>query len=313
MLGTQIYPRDGDFHAGLVVVFSPLGQYEAALKENLESIRLAHYDGISYRFLVYERLLLDRVEEAAATAKEAHAKGLDSDLAAVLYGIAFYQDDHAEMARQVASAAGKPGQEDLLLALEADTAAYFGRLGKAREFSRQAADSAQRAGEKETAASYYAVSALREALFGNADKSRKQATVAKGRLTGRDLDYGVALALAYAGDQNRAQVLADDLAKRYPEDTVMQFNDLPTLRAKLALSHLNPNRRLTFSRPLLRMNLVCRRSVFTTGPICTPPTCEEKLILRLTRAAKQQQSFRKSSTIAESRSTNPSAHLPTST
>ena len=47
--------------------------------------------------------------------KEAHAKGLDSDLGAVLYGIAFYRDDTAEMARQGASAIGKPGEEDLLL------------------------------------------------------------------------------------------------------------------------------------------------------------------------------------------------------
>jgi hypothetical protein len=59
-----------------------------------------------------------------------------------------------ESARQVARAKGVPGHEDLLLALEADTAAYFGHLGKAREFSRRAADSAELAGQKETAAGY---------------------------------------------------------------------------------------------------------------------------------------------------------------
>jgi hypothetical protein len=105
---------------------------------------------------------LNRVEEAEATAKEAHAKGLDSRLAPVLYGIAFYRDDTSEMARQAASAAGNAVDEELLLALQADTAAYFGHLRKAREFSRQAADSAGRAGEKETAATYYAASALRK-------------------------------------------------------------------------------------------------------------------------------------------------------
>jgi len=47
------------------------------------------------------------------------------------------------MARQVAAATGKQGQEDLLLALEADTAAYFGRLGMAREFSLRAEQSAE--------------------------------------------------------------------------------------------------------------------------------------------------------------------------
>ena len=58
------------------------------------------------------------------------------------------------MEQQAAWAAGKPGVEDELLALEADSAAYSGRLRKAREFSRQAIDSAERQGNKETAATY---------------------------------------------------------------------------------------------------------------------------------------------------------------
>jgi hypothetical protein len=148
------------------------------------------------------------------------------------------------MARQAASAAGTGQDEELLLALEADTAAYFAHLWKARELSRRAADSAGQAGEKERAATYYAASALREAVFGNADRAGQQAILAKGRASGRDVDYGVALALAYAGDAGQAQALADDLGKRFPEDTVVQFNYLPTLRAKLELLHANPQEAL---------------------------------------------------------------------
>src|SRR5437879_11596157 len=148
------------------------------------------------------------------------------------------------MARQVARATSAPGEDDLLLAMEADTSAYFGNLGEARELTRRAAESAELAAEKETAAGYYAVSALREALFGDAAEARQQATVAKRRSTGRDLDYGVALALAYAGDASQARALADDLGKRFPEDTIVQFNYLPTLRAKLALVHANPQEAL---------------------------------------------------------------------
>ena len=128
--------------------------------------------------------------------------------------------------------AGKPGIEDVLLATEADTAAYSGRLKDAERISRRAMDSAERAEEKETAATYAAVSALREALFGNADEARRRASLAMGRSAGRDVQYGAALALAYAGDDGRAQELTDDLGKRFPEDTIVQFNYLPTLRAK---------------------------------------------------------------------------------
>ena len=41
--------------------------------------------------------------------------------------------------------------------------------------------------------------------------------------------------LSVCGGERRAQALTDDLGKRFPEDTIVQFNYLPTLRAKLAL------------------------------------------------------------------------------
>jgi DNA-binding winged helix-turn-helix (wHTH) protein len=243
-VGAQTYPRDPDFHESLRVYSSILGQHDASLKESGEFLRLNPYNSVPYRSVAAAYLYLNRVEEAEATCKEARARGLDSRLAPVLYGIAFYRADTSEMARQAASAAGNGQGEELRLALEADTAAYFGHLRKAREFLRQAADSAGRTGEKETAAGYYAVSALREALFGNADRARQQAILAKGRASGRDMDYGVALALAYMGDAGQAQALADDLGKRFPEDTVIRFNYLPTLRAKLELLHSNPQQAL---------------------------------------------------------------------
>src|SRR6267378_522217 len=243
-VGAQTYPRDPDFLVSLILNSRALGQYEVALKESLERLRLNPYSSRPYRAVASTYLCLNRVEEAEAVCKKAHAKGLDYRLAPVLYEIAFYHEDTSEMARQAASAAGKMGDEDWLFALEGDTAGYFGHLRKAREFIRQSADAAGRVGEKERATTYYATSALREALFGNADKAGQQATLAKERASGRDVDYGLALALAYAGDAGQAQALTDDLGKRFPEDTVVQFNYLPTLRAKLALLRANPQEAL---------------------------------------------------------------------
>jgi DNA-binding winged helix-turn-helix (wHTH) protein/tetratricopeptide (TPR) repeat protein len=243
-LGEKIYPREPAFRGGLGVINYALGQYESALKEHQEALRLLPYDSTAVRFVAYTYLLLDRVENAAATAREARVKGLDASLGPTVYAIAFFRNDASAMARQVAAAAGKTGEEDLLLALNADTAAYFGHLEKARELSRRAAESAELAAEKETAATYHAVSALREALFGNANRAGQQVILAKGPASGRDVDYGLALALAYAGKAGQAQALADDLAKRFPEDTVVQFNCLPALHAKLALDRSNPQQAL---------------------------------------------------------------------
>ncbi len=242
-LGEQIYPREPLFRGGLGLIYMALGQYESALKEHQEALRLLPYDSVAFRFVAFTYLLLDRVEDAAATAREARAKGLDSALGPTVYLIAFYQNDASEMARQVAAAAGKTGEEDLLLALDADTAAYFGHLRRARELSRQASNSASRAGENEASATYENVAALREGLFGIADKAREQIRVARPLPSEGDPYYGFALALAYAGNANGVQRLVEDFNKRFPEDTTVQY--LPTLRAKLALMHSNPQQALT--------------------------------------------------------------------
>jgi predicted Zn-dependent protease len=111
-------------------------------------------------------------------------------------------------------------------------------------------ESAERAGVQGTATEYSAVSALREALIGNASAARQQVgrVLHKGVSGRRDANYAIALALAYVGDTNRAQALADNLAKSYPESTEVTFNYLPTLRAKLALVHSDPQQALDILR-----------------------------------------------------------------
>ncbi len=123
-----------------------------------------------------------------------------------------------------------------MLYAEAATAAYAGKLASARDFSRRAATAAERAGEKEMAAGCEAASALREALYGNASEARKHVSGTLAHSNGRDSEYVVALALALIGDAAPGQSFAEDLEKRFPDDTVVRFNYLPTLRAQLALN-----------------------------------------------------------------------------
>ena len=127
-------------------------------------------------------------------------------------------------------------------------------------------------------------------------KARQLGTTAKGHSTGRDMNYGVALALAYAGDASRAQALTDDLAKKFPEDTVVQYNYVPTLRAKLAVSRSDPQQALDVLR-VASLSLACRHIAFIIGRICTPFMCAEKPILLRIKARKQPPSSQKTSTI----------------
>jgi eukaryotic-like serine/threonine-protein kinase len=234
-LWARTYPRDWGAPNYLGVIYRKFGQYDKALERFREAYRLYPSSYIIAN-IVHYYLALNRPNDARATAEDAQAKNLDSFwLRAFLYRLAFAQNDAAGMAQQVAWAAGKPGVEDVLLAFEADTASYSGHLGKGRELSRQAVTSAERAKENEVAAGFEVDAALREALFGNAAQARHRATTAVGLSSGRDVQYRAALALALASDASRAQALADDLGRRFPEDTVVQFNYLPTIHAQLAL------------------------------------------------------------------------------
>jgi eukaryotic-like serine/threonine-protein kinase len=154
-----------------------------------------------------------------------------------VFHLGFLQNDAAGMSQQVAWATGKLGVEDGLLGLEADTAAYLGRLRQARNLSRQAVVSAKRAEEPEVAADREADAALREALFGNPAKTRERVEDALGFSNSWSVQSVAALALAFAGDAVRAKTLADDLAKRFPDHTIVQSYDVPTIRAQLVLSH----------------------------------------------------------------------------
>jgi serine/threonine protein kinase/predicted Zn-dependent protease len=236
-LWAQIYPREQVTPTNLGVVYQTLGQHDKSVAQWTEAMRLSRSDSLNFANLVLGYIHLKRLDEARATAAEALSKNLDSaDLRIDLYELAFLTTDLPGMAEQVSWATGKPGKESVMLSLEAATAAYAGKLAAARELSRQASSSAQRAGEKEIAAGCEAAAALWEALYGDSAQARQRAADTLAQSNGRDAQYVAALALALSGDSAHARTLADDLEKRFPDDTIVRFNYLPALRAQLALN-----------------------------------------------------------------------------
>jgi len=150
--------------------------------------------------------------------------------------------DAAQMARFAAAAMGKPGAEDLLLAMQADTEGWYGKLKNAHERTRRAMDSAQHNDAKESAAAYQAAAALRDVEAGNREQARAEANAALKLAPNRDVRAIAALALARAGDTAGAQKLTAELDKTFPLDTLVQSYWLPTIRAGVALERKAPNR-----------------------------------------------------------------------
>ena len=105
--------------------------------------------------------------------------------------------------------AAKPDYEHLGLSLASGTEAYGGHLGKARELTKQAVDSAIRADNKENGALYLANAAVRDAAFGNATEGKHSAAEAlKLAPASQVTENEAALAFAMTGDTARAESLA---------------------------------------------------------------------------------------------------------
>jgi serine/threonine protein kinase/tetratricopeptide (TPR) repeat protein len=235
----QTYPRSS-WSNERGVVFMELGQYEKALDDFELASRMDPTNAIIRSNVSTALMGLDRLAEAQANAEEAKAQNLDSAFfRTILYQLSFLRNDITGMKEQAAATVNKPGVEDVLLGQESATAAFIGALRESREYAREALTSAERASEKEVAASYAAEMALTEAMFGNIREARQGASAALRLSSGRDVQYVVALVLALTTETAPAQALADDVEKRFPDDTIAQSYYVPTLRAQLALSRNN--------------------------------------------------------------------------
>jgi hypothetical protein len=195
-------------------------------------------------------LSLNRLEEASSTFDEALAHKLDGgSLRQEVYVLAFLQGDAARMEQQVAWAAGKHGDEDLLLSTQSDTEAYYGRMSRARDFSRRAVESAVRANSKEIAALWQVNAALREAELSNAASAKQGVAAALALSQGRDVKVVTALTLARIGDAPRAKALAEELEKSYPTHTMLKLYWLPTINAAIEISKGDSSRAIVDLEP----------------------------------------------------------------
>jgi serine/threonine protein kinase/Flp pilus assembly protein TadD len=236
------YPRIGGVYGYLGLVLSVQGQYEKAVELTKENMRLVPDDPAPYSNLAGYYLALQHFDEARNIIHEAQARKLDEfPIHNDLYALAFFGADSAAMAEQQQWLAGQPEAENFGLALSADTEAYHGRVGKARELTQRAVDSAVRADNKEAGAVYFANAAVQQAAYEKFAEAKDSAAQAlKLAAASQGVKSEAALAFAMVGDTARAKALAQDLGKRFPMDTQMKSLWLPAIRAQSALERKNP-------------------------------------------------------------------------
>jgi serine/threonine protein kinase/Flp pilus assembly protein TadD len=244
-LWEQTYPRDFAPHTNLGADYASLGQYGKAVEEARRSLALEPNNAIPYFNLAQSFLALNHFDDARIAFNQAVALKLDAwALHIGFYELAFLQGDPLQMQKEIDWARGKPDAESWMDSLQADTAAYFGRLQKARQLSQLATESAQRNGSKDNAALWMVSSALREAELGDRARARLEAQAALDLVRSKDVELAAALALARAEDVAHGQALAQELSATYPWNTLLNSYWLPAIRAAIEIDRGRPARAL---------------------------------------------------------------------
>jgi tetratricopeptide (TPR) repeat protein len=233
----RIYPRDDVAMGNLSSEYFVIGDYELAAQYAEQALSIDPDSAAWYENCSTALLALSRTDDAEKILKEAFSRHLDdAALRSNLYSLAFLKGDTNLMQEQLAWAVGKSNGEDSLLAAQADTEAFYGRLKKAREYSQRAVDSAVKADLKESAGVWEAQAGMREAMFGYPGEAQKDAEEAlKFAPESKDVRALAALIFARTGSESRALSITDDLRALYVSSTAIQKAWLPVVRAQIAM------------------------------------------------------------------------------
>jgi len=231
-LAAQLYPQDSSSWRWSMLAHYKVGEYDKAFAVARREIEVAPDDGASYVDLPMLLLTYGKTREARAVLDQAIARGLSAEMFPFIrFVAAVLEGDSAAMQREAEAARGSVFEHRILL-LQAQAAAFYGQLGKAREIARSAA-----AREMSSTAGIAAAVALTEAVFGLERDARNRAGSAIRLDHGRRTVASSALALALTNETATAEAALNDLIGRYPNDTLLRGAWSPAVHAAIALAH----------------------------------------------------------------------------
>lgn len=242
----QIYPRDVVPWNNLALNDALFGQPEEAIRQVLTSLQIEPYQEIGRGDLGTYYREANRFEEARSTLEQSEKQfpnALGSHVDHIF--LAFITGDKATIQREM-NWLKSNGREGAALNLEAGMDECLGELAAAKKLREQSLPPASKQPAKSFATAQAAArDAFAEALAGDFQQARADAAKSLS-LQPNNPTIAAITALALAGDAARAEKLADSLAQKSPDDTLLNLIQLPKIRAAVALSRNQPDQALSF-------------------------------------------------------------------
>jgi len=254
-LMTRTYPQDPyvyHLHGNSLMI---AGEFEQAVEAYRTALRLDADYSLPRANLALALIGLDRFDEAQAIIKQGLDRGLDPNgFYKRLYLIAFLRGDAESVERYSEWFVGR-SDEYQMRELQGRSFAFAGKRREASKSFAQAAALAEARGLPAEKARILSNEINLSATFGFTQLADKQATLLLALLAKENISFEelqssligqldsqpLAWTLALCGDASRAQSLAEDFTRKFPQDTINNSVWLPLVRATLELNRNDAN------------------------------------------------------------------------
>jgi tetratricopeptide (TPR) repeat protein len=247
----QDYPNDYIPHNNLSVNYGLAGKLEDALVESKEALRLSPTNATSAGNVIDSYLRLGQLDEAQQTLQETLGNNTDRTIYHFYsFLLAYLRGDQTKMQEDIDWMAKRPTEPDYT-ETESNLAAVQGRWRTSLDFANKVIDIYSKQDRTENIAQWQATNALFESQFGMCEQAKQQATQSLATFRGRANIGTSAFALAACND-SRALQLIDDLQKKYPKDSPINFYSVPMTRAFIEMNRGNTQAALDALQPAAR-------------------------------------------------------------
>jgi eukaryotic-like serine/threonine-protein kinase len=253
----QTYPSQIDSVINITAAYSALGDFAKALPFAEKAVQMQPEDSIAAENLLSVYDGLNRMKDARAEMERAQKLGLDASTLdrTVRMQTFFLLGETNEVQRIMTQVAGQP---DEFLATEAlaGTQLFSGEFRKAAATTQQAFEQAGMAKAPDVQANALLTNAASRGYAGLCEDNEKSVQRALDLDRSRQTQSFAVLTAGICGNGKLVGSMAQELARKFPEDTMIQRVFVPLAKAFVALSAGQPQEAINDADPAKSFALV---------------------------------------------------------
>jgi eukaryotic-like serine/threonine-protein kinase len=253
----QTYPTQIDSYINITAAYQALGDFAKALPFAQKAVQMQPEDSIAVENLLGVYLGLNRMNDARAEMDRAGKLGLDVTTLdrTVRMQVYFLLGDTNEVQRIMTLVAGQP-DEFLATQAFAGIQLFSGEYRKAAASTQQAYEQAGLAKAPDVQANAFLVNAASRGFAGLCDDNEQSVQRALALDRSRQTQSLAVFTLGVCGNGKLVESMAQDLSRKFPDDTLVQRVFIPLAKAFVALSAGQPREAIDDAEPAKSFNLI---------------------------------------------------------